>query len=170
MTTYQIAYNRASKVAVRQANEAALPTGYIKLGTYKHDEAGDTISEDAESHVLYQHVQDLLYRLEDVEDMAAVKIFLNGDFVALQSFVLSPDPLEMNVGEIKQLYVVPTPANASNTSIKTFVSSNQNVVAVDPTGLATALTTGEVTITATSADGNKIDTLTITSIGVPQSL
>lgn len=78
MVKYQLAWNNVAKVATVQADGAGLPEGSIKAGTFDHDLELPTVDKEGPaglSHVLYQHVQELLYHQKQ-ENMQVVKIVL----------------------------------------------------------------------------------------------
>lgn len=93
-----------------------------------------------------------------------VAIDVVANYVALTSFVLAPATVNLSLAGVKtvQLTVTPTPANASNTDIATWVSSDPTKATVSATGLVTGLAVGTTTITATSEDGAKTSTRLIT--------
>lgn len=69
----------------------------------------------------------------------------------------------VNKGETLQLTATVRPANAANKNV-TFSSSNNGVATVDENGLVTAVESGEVTITVTTEDGNRTDSITLTVV------
>ena len=69
--------------------------------------------------------------------------------------------ITMNVGEDYRLTYMIMPNNATNKNV-TFSSSNDKVVKVDPSGMATAVGSGSATIIIQTEDGGYIDTTNIT--------
>lgn len=66
MSTFQIAYHAATKVATVQPDNDALPAGAVKIGTFDHDsdpddQLGGSIGV-LDNHVFYHHVRDALYK------------------------------------------------------------------------------------------------------------
>ena len=74
---------------------------------------------------------------------------------------LSQTSAKLHFGETLALTATVTPANATNKRV-TWSSSNQDVATVDENGVVTAKTEGTATITATTADGGKKATCTVT--------
>src|SRR5690606_18809101 len=64
---------------------------------------------------------------------------------------------ELAIFETIQLTKIFTPANTTNQN-GTWSSSDQNIATVNSNGLVTAISSGNVTITFTSTDGNLSDT------------
>ena len=67
---------------------------------------------------------------------------------------IMPSKLRLTAEKTHQMTVSFTPENASNTAMKSWVSSDNDVARVDKNGLVTAVSFGTATITATSEDGN----------------
>lgn len=65
------------------------------------------------------------------------------------------------IGQTEQLYVSITPSNATNQNV-TWKTDNGKVAAVDKTGKVTAVANGIAHITATTEDGKKTATCTVT--------
>jgi len=79
---------------------------------------------------------------------------VTGISVSLTSLNLAP-------GQTGQIAATIAPANASNKGVSC-TSSNSAVVGVNSSGLISALAAGSATITATSADGNRTATTSVT--------
>ncbi len=73
--------------------------------------------------------------------------------ISVTGVSLSPTTLTLNEGETSQLTATISPANATNQSV-TWASLNPSVATVSNTGLVTAVTEGNTTITVTTVDGN----------------
>jgi uncharacterized protein YjdB len=83
--------------------------------------------------------------------------------VAVTGIALSHTTAEMNIGGTLQLSAYISPANATNKAV-TWTSSSPNIVSVNSNGLVTAIIPGSTAvITATTADGGKSATCTITT-------
>lgn len=93
-----------------------------------------------------------------------VPVEVVASYVALVSMVIAPATVNLSMAGVKtqQLTVTPTPANASNTDVATWVSSDPTKATVSATGLVTGIAVGTATITATSEDGGKVATRLIT--------
>lgn len=163
MATYQIAYNSTTKTATIQAKGDALPNGSTKIGEFDHGDDPDDVLGIDENHVLYHHVRDALYHLDPSEqNMQSVSIVIDDTYIALVSIVIAPGVVSLAPAATQQLTITPTPSDASNTAIASWVSSDPTKATVSSTGLVTAVATGSTTITATSVDGAKVATRDIT--------
>ena len=158
MPDYQVAFNVNTKVASVQTKGDAPPTGSVKVGEFRHPNPND-ILDPAVNHVTYQHVQDVLYRWKGADplgwqDMQRVTI---ENYVALTGIAIAPATVTLSLAGTKtrQLTITPTPGNASNTAIASWVSSDPTKATVSATGLVTGIAAGTSTITATSVDGAK---------------
>jgi len=79
---------------------------------------------------------------------------------AVTSVTVSPTTLDLDINDLKQLYATVAPSNATSAVI--WSSSNDAVASVSSTGLVTAKTAGNATITVTAANNNKTATCTVT--------
>ena len=162
MTSFQVAYNQNTKVATVQTKGDALPAGSSKAGEFVHDHAtADQLGKpDAENHVLFHHVRDVLYKI-GVLDMQSVDIQLDVDYIALTSFTLTPATVTLAVNATQQLTPAFTPGTASNKKI-TYTTSDAAKATVSASGLITAKQSGSATITATAEDGGSTKTCVVT--------
>ena len=167
MTTYQVAYSVASKVATVQNKGDALPANTVKIGEFKHyenaanDPLGNSIVDGIQdNHVIFHHVRDLLYMAGE-QNMQAVRIDLDTTYVALASFTVVPPTVTRAVAQTQQITHVFTPGGASNQKV-TYVSSDPTKATVSASGLITAVATGSATITATTEDGGFTGTCVVT--------
>lgn len=62
MAIKQVAWNINTKIALVQNDGAAIPGGSVLAGKFTHD-VGDVLSPDPHSHVLYHHVQEVMYHI-----------------------------------------------------------------------------------------------------------
>lgn len=69
--------------------------------------------------------------------------------------------LSLEVGETEQLVINIQPANASNKAV-TYSTSDATKATVSPDGLVTGVAEGTATITVTTVDGGKTDTIAVT--------
>ena len=83
--------------------------------------------------------------------------------IPVTGVVLSPTNAKINIYTNRQLYSTVQPTNATNKALN-WVSSDTAVASVSTTGLVTAISEGSATLTATTIDGNKTATSTITVI------
>lgn len=168
MPDYQVAFNVDTKVATVQTKGDALPSGSVKAGEFHHPNPGDILGPAA-NHVTFHHVQDVLYRWKGADplgwqNMQVVKIEVDTDYVALTSIDIAPATVTLSLAgtNTQQLTITPTPGNASNTAIASWVSSDPTKATVSATGLVTGIAVGTSTITATSVDGDKTATRLVT--------
>lgn len=85
MAQYKVAWNGTTREARVLPAATATPDGFVSAGTFYHDADGgaDTEANDAldfrDSHAVYHHVRDLLYKLvPSVQNMQTVKITVAG--------------------------------------------------------------------------------------------
>lgn len=95
----------------------------------------------------------------DIYDMLASS---DGTFPQARSLTLTSDKTEIKVGEFAQLTATVNPEYAPKNA--TYSVDDDTVASVDSTGKVTGLKAGEVTITATTANGKKASvTITVTA-------
>ncbi|HBY21352.1 MAG TPA: hypothetical protein DEG71_10185 [Clostridiales bacterium] len=82
---------------------------------------------------------------------------------------LDEENISMNVGDSDILTVTITPDNATNQNI-TWSSSDESIVTVNSEGEIEGISSGDVTITATTKDGNKKATCEITVVTVEDDI
>lgn len=82
-------------------------------------------------------------------------------YIPVTSITLSPTSASLNVSGTQQLTATITPANASNKTIN-WSSSNNTVATVNTSGLVTAIAAGSAAILATTQDGNKTASCSVT--------
>ena len=80
--------------------------------------------------------------------------------VAVTGVTVSPDTLDLTVGASSTLTATVAPDNATNKNVTW--SSDNACATVDANGKVTAVSAGTATITATTVDGGKTDTCTVT--------
>jgi len=81
--------------------------------------------------------------------------------IPVVSVAVSPTSASLYAGNTQQLTATVSPTNATNKNV-TWSSSNTSVATVNSSGLVTAVAAGSATITATTQDGNKTSSATIT--------
>lgn len=81
--------------------------------------------------------------------------------IEVKSITLTPKSATINIGEDIDLNVTIEPEDASDQSV-TWRSSDSNIASVSSNGKVTGVGAGNVTITVTTNDGNKIDSCNIT--------
>ena len=88
--------------------------------------------------------------------------------VAVTGVSITEGDQTLEIGQTVQLTAVVEPENATNKNV-TWSSSDEAVATVSATGLVTAVAEGTATITVTTEDGNKTDSITITITAMPPS-
>lgn len=83
------------------------------------------------------------------------------DTSEVTSVAVAPTNANVAIGATRQLTASVSPTTASNQSV-TWTSSDATIATVDSKGLVTGVKAGNATITATTADGGKTATSTIT--------
>ncbi len=86
---------------------------------------------------------------------------LQRNATAVTGVTLTPASANLTVGETQQLTASVQPSNASNTDVN-WSTSNSSIVTVDNSGLITAVSPGNATVTVTTADGGFTATCNIT--------
>lgn len=165
MADYKLAWNAATYVATVQIPAKALPAGSVDAGTFKHEWEANKADPlgSGDSHVFYNHVRDLLY-LKGVQDMARVRIVM--DVAAKPITAISSTPATKTLPrQGTQLIATSfTPDDASDMRLE-YTTSDYNIATVSQRGLITAHAPGVATITVTSIDQGKTDTVVVTVTG-----
>ncbi|MCR5574097.1 MAG: Ig-like domain-containing protein [Bacteroidaceae bacterium] len=92
---------------------------------------------------------------------ATCNVTVTEPVVPVTGVALNASSLTMAAGTTEQLTATVSPSNATDKGV-VWSSSDASVATVDSTGKVTALTAGSTTITATTVDGGKIATCTVT--------
>ena len=175
MPRYQVAFRAAPYLtAVVQTYGDALPANHINIGSFYHDHDGQPDHEGKPgTHVLYNHVRDLLYKRKpdgtangvfpnNFTDMGRVIMSLDAVYVAVTGISSLPATVSLANGATQQITNTISPGGASNTAV-TYSTSNAAVATVSASGLITAgATDGSATITVTTVDGAFTDTVVVT--------
>jgi hypothetical protein len=143
---YRINYNRVTNIVRLESGvtaPAAIGGSFQNLGSFEHNEV-DNLDNDplpgqkvSESHALYHHVQDALYRLEGEENMQVQIIYRDrvrafGGVTTLSLAVGASAPLPVttftptNTGETGLSYVSADPTKAT-VSAKGVVTCNNHI-------------------------------------------
>jgi hypothetical protein len=88
----------------------------------------------------------------------------NGGYVPVSGITVSPTSSSISVGQTEQLTATVSPSNATNKTVS-WSSSNTGVATVNSSGLVMGVSAGNATITATSQDGNKTATHSVSVTG-----
>lgn len=86
--------------------------------------------------------------------------------VAVSGVTVSPATATVSAGDHVQLIGSVSPSNATKNEV-TWSTSNATIATVSSGGMVTGVAAGNVTITATTVDGSKTNTASITIVGVP---
>lgn len=152
MPVLQVAYKEvAPKIALVQADGAAIPADYVDAGSFDHP---DPVYPD--SLVLYHGVRDALYHFNQL-NMGEVDIQLASGVVAayvtrIEVPVAASRDLRLNdpIEEgMRRLNAYVWPPNAADPSL-TYASSDTSVVEVSADGVLTAKKAGTAVITITA--------------------
>lgn len=174
MPMYQVAYDKATRVALIQADDAAVPAGSVDVGSFEHPEP---ITRG--SKVVFHSVRDLLYKRSaadpannamfpnNITDMQNVIIDLadgieSADLVSITHLAFQQNQRTMRQGEQGTLLLDFSPMSASLKEV-TFESSDEGIATVNKDGILVAVAPGQATITATvTADDTITDEMVLT--------
>jgi hypothetical protein len=81
-------------------------------------------------------------------------VTVSADYIAVTGVSLNKPALSLNVGGSETLTAALTPSDASNKNVN-WSSSAPNIASVSPSGLVTAVSPGNATITVTTVDNNR---------------
>ena len=162
---------------VRRFNAAARPWGIVTC----HDNYGssDYLAEALDLFIPAMQAQG--YEFVTLSDMIALKGALHpeagkivedvydlepdpdfdGSVLRVASVTVSPKSFVLAPGQTRQLTANVLPRIAANKNVS-WASNNSGVAAVDAAGLVTAIAKGSAVITATTQDGGKTSTATVT--------
>lgn len=144
---------------IRIATEANLLSngGNSNFWDYAKSQEGQSfISEDGTTWI------DLNTMVKDTNlCIKAFTTYQDKEKVEITGITLNKTKVEMQEGETLNLVATITPSNATNKNV-TWTSSNEEVATISKTGIITAVKKGTTTITATTEEGKKTATCTIT--------
>lgn len=103
----------------------------------------------------------IMVRTADGNKTAKLNVIIYADGVT--DVILTPETLEMKIGESKDLTVIVEPYAALNKNV-TYTTSDPSVVTVSATGKVRAVGAGTATVTVITDDGGFTDTCTVTVI------
>ncbi|GIP19287.1 hypothetical protein J40TS1_49290 [Paenibacillus montaniterrae] len=89
--------------------------------------------------------------------------------VPVTGVALNPSTAQVEAGQSVQLTANVAPSNATNKQV-TWTTANSAIASVSLNGLVTGIAPGTTTVTATTADGNKTATATITVVSAPSTV
>ncbi len=102
--------------------------------------------------------------IDDKEPVAAESFIVEEDTgVPVSGISINEVGQDLKVGATLQLTITITPEDATNKDV-VWSTSDSAIATVSGSGLVTAMSKGEATITATTVDGNKTDEITITVV------
>lgn len=152
MATKKLAYNPTTKVATVLLSATALPSGSVDIGTFTHPDGDDHLSRSARSHVLFHHIQEMVYKRYGEQDMKSVTIVDNTS-VLVTGLTVAPTTVKIEVGKTQQLIPTVTPTGADNQNV-TYNSDNTDVAMVSRTGLITGYAVGKTQVNVRTVDGS----------------
>lgn len=128
--------NMMRTVQIRLQSDAAPAAPFVLLGDINHEvpDNASGMQQQAVSHVIYQHVQELLYREQGIQDMQRIKLTHAGGFVLVQRvFVDRGDP-RVGIGHTSTIKVTFEPANATHDPVQFMVSNPGLIEVISNTG------------------------------------
>lgn len=171
-----------TRLVLVEPDGTALSAGYTKVGTYDHPET-DKLGPSV-SHVLYHHVQEVLYHVKDtppppgvgfwpenITDMQSVKIMTAPPTLEIDFISPNAPTLDVSAGSTAEMIIFYNPEDATNKTLTVSSSDPSKATAVfsgdvGPGSKATKVTVtgvaaGTATITCTTAN-NKTTTFDVT--------
>lgn len=140
---YKVALNNSNPLAPLVqvlASATAIPGGYTEIGTFEHpglDTQGPEVS-----HVIYQHVQELMYKVNPIPDglqnLQFTHITWPGKVVATAVTVADQN---VDAGTETQLTPVFTPAQISRNRVR-WSTRDDKIAYIDPRGKLIARASG----------------------------
>ena len=100
-------------------------------------------------------------KTNDGAKTATCQVTVKSKAIPVTGISLNKTTLSLASGDSETLYATITPSNATDQTVS-WTSSNTSVATVSSTGLVTAKTVGNATITATTTDGGKKATCSVT--------
>ncbi|MNF39602.1 Bacterial Ig-like domain (group 2) [compost metagenome] len=152
MTTKKVGWNATTRVATVLLTATALPGGSVSAGTYTHPDPTDALGRDQYGHVTFHHVQELLYKFADEQDMQSVTIVDNSR-VQSTGLTVTPGDLLMAVGGTAQLAPVIAPAGADEQRL-TYTTDGSLIAEVSNKGEVQAYAVGKTNLTVRTIDGS----------------
>jgi len=98
---------------------------------------------------------------EDGEKIDSITVTVNSATIAVTGVTIAEEDQTILVGDTLQLTETVAPSDASNKNV-TWTSDDEDVATVSSSGLVSAVAEGTATITVTTVDGGKTDSITIT--------
>lgn len=161
---YQVSYNPTRRVALVQADAAAVPVGSVDVGSFSHPDGNVQ-----DSVIVYHGVRDLLYKRSkanpantamfpnNITDMQNVIIqydtgIAGADFVIITGLAIDAGAATVAALATLQLTLTVTPSNATDQGV-VWASSDPTKATVNQSGLVTGVAAGTTTITATDDTG-----------------
>lgn len=132
---YKVVINRTNKLAPLVqvlAAATATPGGYTSLGTFEHPGL-DTMGPEV-NHVIYQHVQELMYKADpldiQLQNLQFTHITWPGKVVAT---AVAQTNKFVEAGTETQLTAVTTPAEVSRSRVR-WSTADDKIAHIDPRG------------------------------------
>lgn len=125
------------------------------------DKSVATVDENGLVTAVGSGTADIIVTTVDGELTATCHVTVPPTVISVNSITVSPADVAVYDGGTAQLTVTFDPAGASNRNVS-WSSDNEEVATVSDEGLVTGVAEGTAHITATSEDGGKTDTITVT--------
>ncbi|UTS53789.1 hypothetical protein UES1_422 [Escherichia phage UE-S1] len=153
----------ALKVGSTQQLSATIDPDYANDKTVSYSSSAPTIVEvDAETGLAIARANGNANVTVTTHDGGFTDVCAFTVTTPVSGVIVSPKTATINVGGTQQLTATVSPDDATNKNV-TWSSATPDVATVNPTsGLVTGVANGTVVITATTEDGAKTDTTTIT--------
>ena len=163
-----VTLNKAAMELTVEAEEAltavVAPEGASnkKVSWTSSDTAVATVDVNGKVKGIKEGTATITVTTEDGNKTAACTVTVKAKpVIAVESIVVNPAAVTLEIGKTTVLGVVVTPENAADKTV-TWKSSDESKATVDAKGCVTAKAEGTVTITATSKDGSKTAACTVT--------
>ena len=154
---------------VHQFAAAILPADATDTALFWSSSAPSVVSIDSQgiAIALAEGTSTITVTTHDGGFTASCEVVVKIKTVPLQSISIVPSEVEVQCGEEVQLAVEFIPENASDKSIKQWISGAPEVASVDMAGLVCAKSAGVAVIKAVSSDGGRTATCKVTVIPEP---
>ena len=134
---------------------------YKKVNWTSSDTTIATVDSSGNIKGIKEGIATITAKTEKGEKTATVKVTISNPIVHVESVNVDKKNATLDKGEELLLNYTIMPINSDNREVN-WSSNNENVVKVDSSGMLHALNEGIATITAKTADGGKIATVSVT--------
>ena len=127
------------------------------------DENVATVSEDGTVTALSAGEAVITVTTSDGGKTSSCKVTVSEKRISVEGVSVEPESLSLTVGEKAQVTASVTPEDASDKTV-TWSSNDKNIAAVSEDGTVTALSVGKAIVTATTKDGEKTASCSVTIV------